>query len=166
MQNNDKWYTLYIKPRHEKFVEAELKKKGIDAFTPKVKIKKRWSDRTKYIEEPIFKSYCFAKFNLQARTKVFSKKGVLVVVNFNRNYLPLEDSVIQSLKILIENDLKIDPYPYLKIGERISIRKGSLKGFEGHILEKGNNSAMLVVSVEAIASSVKCVVDANFVDKI
>lgn len=43
------WYALYTKSRHEKFVESELTNIGIEAFTPTLTIKKRWSDRTKYI---------------------------------------------------------------------------------------------------------------------
>lgn len=158
------WYALYTKSRHEKFVESELLKKGIEAFTPKITLKRRWSDRIRYVEEPIFKSYCFARFCLKDKIRVVSQDGVVTMVHFNNNYIPIQDSVINSLKILIENELKIDPCPYLRVGERVVIRKGPLKGFEGYIIEKRNKNTTLVVSVDAIASSVKCVVDIDFVD--
>lgn len=162
--NTLNWYALYTRSRHEKFVESELLKKGIEAFTPKVTLKKRWSDRTKYVEEPIFKSYCFGRFCLKDKIRVVSQPGVVCMVHFNKNYIPLQDSVVNSLKILVENELKIDPCPYLKVGERVAIRKGPLKGFEGYIVEKRSKNTTLVVTVDAIASSVKCVVDMDFVD--
>lgn len=162
--NSLNWYALYTKSRHEKFVESELLKKGLETFTPKLTLKRRWSDRVKYVEEPLFKSYCFARFCLRDKVKVVSQDGVVCIVNFNNNYIPIQDSVINSLKILIENELKIDPCPYLKVGERVVIRKGPLKGFEGYIIEKRNRNTTLVVSVDALVSSVKCIVDMDTVD--
>jgi transcription antitermination factor NusG len=158
------WYVLYTKPRHEKFVESSLLERGIEAFTPKVRLKKRWSDRVMIVEEPIFKSYCFARFSLTDKSKIISQKGVSSVIHFNRHYIPVADSVINSLKILIDNQLQLDPCPYLKIGKRVVIKSGPLKGLEGFIIEKRNKNTTLVVSVDAIAASVKCVVYIDCVD--
>ena len=158
------WYALYTKGRHEKFVESQLLKKGIPAFTPKVTLRRKWSDRIKSIEEPLFKSYCFAKFPLIDKTRIVSQKGVVNIVHFNSHYIPVQESVINSLKILIENKLQLDPYPYLKTGDKIIIKRGPLKGLEGFIVEKRNKNTTLVVSVDAISSSIKCIVDASFVD--
>ena len=159
-----KWYALYTRSRHEKFIESEFLKKGIEAFTPTRTLKRRWSDRVKLVEEPLFKSYCFVKFRLENRIKIVSQQGVVKAVNFNNHYIPIEESVISSLKILTENKLEFDPYPYLKAGDRVIIKKGSLKGFEGFILEKRNRNTTLVISVDALFSSVKCVVDIDIVD--
>ncbi len=158
------WYALYTKSRHEKLVESELEKSGIEAFTPTLSIKKRWSDRTRYIEQPLFKSYCFAKFHLTEKKRVLSQKGVVNIVHFKENYIPIDETVINSIKILINTDLKIDPCPYYKIGDRVSINKGPLKGCEGYIKEKRQKNTTLVISVDAIAASLQCVVDTYSVD--
>jgi transcription antitermination factor NusG len=152
--NTPHWYTLYTKSRHEKLVESELIKKGLEAFTPKVPIKNKWSDRTKIIEEPLFKSYCFVRFsinNSNTRNDILAQKGVVSIVRFNDRYVAVEDSVISSLKILIENNLKLDPCPYLKEGDKVVIRKGSLKGVEGYIIEKRDKNTALVISIDSIA---------------
>ncbi|MEA3305688.1 MAG: transcription termination/antitermination NusG family protein, partial [Candidatus Omnitrophota bacterium] len=155
---------LYTKSRHEKLVESQLPEKGIEAFTPKITIKKRWSDRIQTIEEPLFKSYCFARFSLYEKTAVLSQRGVVKAVHFNGQYIPVKDSVIESLKILVASKLKIDPCPYLKEGHRVFIKTGPLKGLEGFISEKRKNNSELVVSIDAIGASVKCVVDIDGVD--
>ena len=162
--NSHNWYALYTKGRHEKFVESQLLKKGIPAFTPKVTMRRKWSDRIKSIEEPLFKSYCFAKFPLMDKTRIISQKGVVNIVHFNGHYIPVEESVINSLKVLVENKLQLDPYPYLKTGDKIVIKRGPLKGLEGFIVEKRNKNTTLVISVDAISSSIRCVVDISFVD--
>ena len=159
-----KWFVLYTKSRHEKFVESTLTKKGIESFTPTVFLKKRWSDRVKLIEQPLFKSYCFAKFSLKDKTAVLSRPGVANIVHFKDQYIPVQDSVIDSLKILIKNKVKIDPYPYLKTGDKIRIKKGPLKDLEGYIIEKRNKNATLVISIEAINASISCIVDVDNVE--
>ena len=60
--------------------------------------------------------------------------------------------------------LQLDSYPYLKVGNRIAIKRGLLKGLEGFVVEKRNKNTTLVVSVDAILSSIKCIADISFVD--
>ena len=158
------WYVLYTKSRHEKFVESRLLQKGIEAFTPKITLRRRWSDRIKLIEEPLFKSYCFAKFCLEDKLRLVVQEGVVNVVHFKSRYIPVQDSVINSLKLLTENQIKLDPYPYLKVGNRVVIKRGPLEGVEGFIVEKRNKNTTLVISVDAIASSVQCIVDIDGVE--
>ena len=163
---NANWYPLYTRSRHEKFVESALIEKGIESFTPTVLLRKRWSDRIKFIEQPLFRSYCFAKFLLKDKTAVVSQPGVANIVHFKNQYIPIPDKVIDSLKILVENKVKIDPYPYLNTGDKVRVKNGSLKNVEGYIIEKRNKNTSLVISIEAIASSVKCVVDAADVESV
>lgn len=163
-ENSNNWYALYTKSRHEKFVESQLLERGIPAFTPKVTLRRKWSDRIKSIEEPLFKSYCFAKFPIQNRIEILSQEGIASIVHFNEHYVPVEESVINSLKILTENKLQLDPYPYLKVGGKVTLKRGPLKGLEGFILEKRNKNTTLVVSVDTIFSSVKCIIDTGYVD--
>lgn len=154
-----KWFALYTKSRHEKFVEKRLTEKGIESFTPTVLLRKKWSDRIKLIEQPLFKSYCFAKFPLKDKTKIVSEPGVVHIVHFKNEYVSVEDEVIDSLKILAKNKIQIEPHPYLKIGKRVRLKTGPLRGVEGYIMEKRNKNTTIVLSIEAINSSVSCVVD-------
>jgi len=154
-----KWFVLYTKSRHEKFVEKRLTEKGIESFTPTVLVRKKWSDRIKFIEQPLFRSYCFAKFPLKDKTKIVSEPGVVHLIHFKNKYVPVEDEVIDSLKILVENKVQLESHPYLKIGKRVRVKNGPLKGVEGYILEKRNKNTTLVISIEAINSSISCVVD-------
>jgi len=154
-----KWFVLYTRSRHEKFVEKHLTEKGIEAFTPTVLLRKKWSDRIKFIEQPLFKSYCFARFPLKDKTKIVSEPGVVHIIHFRNHYVPVENEVIESLKILVENKIQIDSHPYLEIGKRVRVKNGPLKGVEGYILEKRNKGTLLVISIEAINSSISCMVD-------
>ena len=59
MATEKKWYALYTKPRWEKKVYRLLSERGMEAYCPLNKVKKKWSDRIKLVEEPLFKSYVF-----------------------------------------------------------------------------------------------------------
>jgi transcription termination/antitermination protein NusG len=165
MQDESRWYALYTRSRHEKFVESQLNRKGIETFTPKITLRRRWSDRIKRVEEPLFKSYCFARFRLKDKKNVLAQQGVVNVVNFSGRYVPVPDNTIESIRVMVRNELSIDPCPYVKKGDRIVIRKGPFKGLEGYVTEKRDSNMTLVVSVDAIAASVKCVVDFDLVDQ-
>ena len=58
---SQKWYAVYTKPRWEKKVNSLLLQKGIEVYCPLNKVRRKWSDRIKTIEEPLFKSYVFVK---------------------------------------------------------------------------------------------------------
>ena len=55
------WRVLYTKPRNEKKVFDRLVKQGFEVYCPCQKTLKHWSDRKKWVEEPLFKSYLFVK---------------------------------------------------------------------------------------------------------
>ena len=56
------WYALYTKSRNEKKAHSALVSSGIDSFLPLIKNLKQWSDRKKWVEEPLFRSYLFVQY--------------------------------------------------------------------------------------------------------
>ncbi len=71
------WYVIYTKSRCEKAVADKLSLSGIEVFCPLLKRKKLWSDRWKWVEEPLFRSYCFVNVDEKDRESVFSVQGVV-----------------------------------------------------------------------------------------
>jgi len=55
--NNNKWYFLYTKSRREKAEARKLEKPGIQSNCPSKRTKRKWSDRCKWIEAPLFSSF-------------------------------------------------------------------------------------------------------------
>lgn len=69
------WYVLYTKPRHEKKVAERLSEAGYTTYCPLYKVKRQWSDRTKIVEEPLFRSYIFILIEDHKRKEVFTFPG-------------------------------------------------------------------------------------------
>ena len=61
MATAKKWLAVYTRPRWEKKVDQLLKEQGTESYCPLNKVKRKWSDRVKTVEEPLFKSYVFVK---------------------------------------------------------------------------------------------------------
>ncbi len=63
--NTEKWIAAYTKPRHEKVAYDQLIDNGFTAYLPLLRQKRKWSDRKKWVEIPLFKSYVFVKTHLK-----------------------------------------------------------------------------------------------------
>jgi len=161
-----KWYALYTKSRHEKFIDSELKKRRIESFLPLRNIKRRWSDRTVTIEEPLFKSYLFVKTGVLNSREVLKTKGAVKFVSAGAQPVPIQENVILSLRNAVQNNMALDPFPYLSQGDRVIVRSGIFKGIEGFILRKDDKKCRLVISIDALMASVSVEVDSCLVEKV
>jgi len=77
-----RWYALTTKPRYEKVVARHLRLKGLDELLPAVRIRRRWSDRYKEIDQQLFPGYVFCQFTYEQRMSVLTTPGVTSVVGF------------------------------------------------------------------------------------
>lgn len=149
-----RWYAVHTRSRHEKVVAQRLQEKGMTTFLPIVSEVRRWSDRQKTIELPLFSCYVFVKFppTSENRLHVLRVDSVLNFVGIRGQGTPIPDEQINAVRTLVEEQLSWHAYPFLKIGQRVRIRDGALTGVEG-ILVSRNGDRTLVVSVDAIERS-------------
>ncbi len=162
-----KWYAVHVRSRHEFQVFKRLDMKGIEAFLPTVEKLRKWKDRKKLIDFPLFPGYLFIHIPKSAKEilEVLKIKGVVRLLSRLPGELePVPDEQIISLKKLVENREALDPYPYLDKGQRVRIRKGPLMGVEGILTEKLGKH-MLVLSVDILHQGVALTIDASDVEK-
>jgi transcription elongation factor/antiterminator RfaH len=158
------WYALYTRPRHEKQVLQELSNKNIEAFLPTYKIRRRWSDRYKIVEEPLFKNYLFVNIEFDRRYyDTLRPYGAVAFVVFDGKPAEIPSHEIEAVRKLVDSELPYDPHPYLKVGRKVRVRSGPLEGCEG-ILTRKKGLARLVLSVNLLQQSVSAEVDADTVE--
>ena len=58
------WYAIYVRSRHEKKVHQLLLEIGIESSLPLIKTTRKWSDRKKKVEIPLFRGYVFVKIDV------------------------------------------------------------------------------------------------------
>lgn len=147
------WYAVRTRPRHEKKVACELEEKGIKSYLPLVTQVRRWSDRRKIVELPLFSCYAFVRsvFDIQLRLAIYGISGALGFVGPNNQGVAIPDAQIENVRSLIASNVPLTPYPLLKVGQRVRVRGGALNGVEGILVTKGERR--LVVSVESVHAS-------------
>jgi len=162
-----RWFAVHTRSRHEFQVLERLALKGIEAFLPAVERLRKWKDRKKLIAFPLFPGYLFVHIpkSPQDILSVLKVKGtVRLLSSVPGEPEPIPDEQIISLKKLIENKEALDPYPYLKEGQRVRIRSGPLTGVEGILVEKLGQH-MLVLSVDILRQGVALKIEASDVER-
>jgi transcription antitermination factor NusG len=140
------WYVIYTKSRCEKAVADKLSLSGIEVFCPLLKRKKLWSDRWKWVEEPLFRSYCFVNVDEKDRESVFSVQGVVRYVYHCGQPATIREKEMNLLKSwLLQYDHDSIEATNLNANDRIRIRSGALKDKEAEVLESKGNYVLLLL---------------------
>ncbi|MFQ5648569.1 MAG: UpxY family transcription antiterminator [bacterium] len=146
------WYAIYTRPRFEKKIDAELKRKNLHSFLPLHCVTRVWSDRIKKIQEPLFPSYLFVHANSRERYSALQSTGVVRVVSFNGQPVRIPDDQIEGIYKIIKFGYNPEPYQYLNYGDEVEIVSGPLRGLRGYYIEERGHDT-LAVSVHAIQQS-------------
>ncbi len=130
-----KWYAVYTRSRWEKKVNQLLREKGTESYCPLNKVRRRWSDRVKIVEEPLFKSYVFVKISDEDRTNVRMTPGVINFVYWNGKPAVIREKEIGSIRRFLDEyeDVEVRSMN-VSVDERVKITAGLLMDSEGKVL--------------------------------
>ena len=154
------WFAAYTNSHHEKRVASHFAERQIESFLPLYATRHRWKNRCEMnLELPLFPNYVFVHIDPRERVRVLEVPGVLSLVGFGRTLAPLPDFEIEALRSGL-GQRKIEPHPYLVIGERVRIKCGPMTGMEGVLVRKKSNFRV-VLALDVIMRSVAVEVDAD-----
>lgn len=158
-RDDSTWWALYTHYRHEKSVARMLRAKEFDVFLPLYQSLHRWTDRHKMLSLPLFPGYVFVRGGLSRRLDVVTTPGIQTILFYGERVAIIPEVEIQAVQRMLDGPYHAEPHPYLKCGERVRVKRGSLEGLEG-ILVRKKNLYRLVISVELLARSVSVEIDA------
>jgi transcription antitermination factor NusG len=164
-KDNLVWVALHVRPRSERLVANALSYKEIEVFLPLYTARRRWSDRVKELQLPLFDGYVFCKLNLLYRMPALTIPSVIQFVGAGKTPVPIEEHEIAALQSVVKSGLPSMPWPFLKIGQRIRVEHGPLRDLEG-ILLQAKGSHRLILSVSLLQRSVAVEVDRDCVTPI
>jgi transcription antitermination factor NusG len=160
-----RWYALYTKSRAEKKAEKELKAKGIEAYLPLEKRLKQWSDRKKWVEEPLIRSYIFVRVNKKDLSQAIYTPGIVTLVTFEGKPAPIPDKQIQVIKDILSSEEKFEvTSDRFEIGEKVEITQGGLKGLKGEMIEHLNKYKVLI-RLEVIDQNLLININPSYIKK-
>ena len=152
------WFALRVRSNFERTVSAILRNKGFQEFYPTYRASRRWSDRLKEGEVPLFPGYLFCRLNENDRFPVLSTSGVVQIVGIGKIPVPVAPAELEAIWRVTHSDLIVNPCPYLETGDAVIIETGPLAGLHGILLEC-KKKTRLVVSVTLLQRSVAVEMD-------
>jgi transcription antitermination factor NusG len=156
------WFALRVRARAEQSVSQTLRGRGFEILCPTYIDRRQYSDRIKTVEAALFPGYLFCCFEISNRFPVLSSPGVDYVVGFGSQPHPVDPVEIQALRAVVESGVLAQPFPFLKIGQRVRVESGPLANLEG-ILVASKGDHRLVLSVTLLQRSIVAEIDSAHV---
>ena len=153
-----KWLVIYTKPRWEKKVAKVLEEKGVEKYCPLNKVRRKWSDRMKTVEEPLFKSYVFVKINDEDRTKVRMTNGVINFIYWLGKPAVVREKEIENIKRFLDEHENVQLQPMtLQVNQRVKITSGIFMDQVGEVLQV--NSKTVKMAIDSLGCMLVAIVE-------
>lgn len=156
------WYAVRVRSNFEQICAAGIQNRGFETFLPSYQVRRKWSDRVKTIQRPLFPGYLFCRFDASIRSEIAQSPGVVHIVGSGREILPVDQVELNYIRTVVMARVAASPYPFLKSGQRILIQNGPLAGIEG-VLESIKGIDTLIVSITLLQRSVAVEVAAEWI---
>jgi transcription antitermination factor NusG len=140
------WHVIYTKSKWEKKVDELLMQKGYESWCPVQKQERRWSDRKKIIDVPLFRSYVFIKATKEDYTAILSTAGVVNFLYFEKKPAIIRDAEIEVIKKylgLAVESIKVIDMTNLPLQTKVEINQGLFMGRRGEVIKSGKNNVFV-----------------------
>ena len=159
LQTMEPWYALHVKSRQELRTAEHLIVRGVETFAPTYKVRRRWSDRIKEVDLPLFPSYVFCRHTADQRHNVLTTPGVTSIVSFGNTPMPVSEEEMASVHAIVSSGMPFGPWPYVpRVGDRVRIEEGCMRGLSGFLVRM-RDEFRVVVNVELLQRSVAVEID-------
>ena len=158
------WNVLYTKPRNEKKVHERLNKLGLESYCPIQKTLKQWSDRKKWVDEPVFKSYIFVKTPSSEIEKnaILNTQGAVRFLYWLGKPAEVKQAEIDSIKSFLGTHENVRTLSF-DVGSELKVNRGPLSGTSGTVVYQTKNEVFL--NVEKLGMSLVARLSLNNVEK-
>ena len=105
----------------------------------------------------MFAGYVFVRSGMDKRSyiDIVKMRGVVRLLGEAWDRLaPVPDDEIATIRRVVDTDIPVFPYPYLRDGQQVRITDGPLKGVEGVLVQSKPQKGLLVVSVGLLQRSI------------
>ena len=152
-----KWMVLYTRSRWEKKVDQLLMDQNITSFCPLVKTNRRWVDRNKIVEVPLFNSYLFVQANHLELHKVMQTSGVINYITHGGKPATVNDTEIERIRTIVKkySDIETVSLSNINIGDYVKVKNGPLLNQKGEIQQIQGKSVVMVIENLNCALTVK-----------
>jgi transcription antitermination factor NusG len=156
------WYAVKIRTGAELRIKNALEAKGFQLFLPTYVEARRYSDRIRRVDAPLFPGYVFCSIDMNNRLPLITTPGVDCIVPPRATPQPVEPAELDAIRLVVASGCPAQPWPYLRTGDRVRIQYGSLTGLEG-VLVSTQGQDRLVLSVHMLQRSISVQIERSWV---
>jgi transcription antitermination factor NusG len=141
------WLVVYTKSKFEKKADHLLRLQGIESFCPVIKTRRKWADRMKTVELPLFTSYIFVYVSYQEHLRVLQTAGIITFVNYCGKPAVVPESDVERIRTLIQihPDIEAVSINTLTQGTPVTINDGILFELNGEVLEVHGKHVLVMI---------------------
>jgi len=158
------WFAILAKTGRERNAASILENTGYECYLPVSKLVRRWSDRVKQVEVPLFPGYLFCRMNPHNRRPILMTPGVIQIVGIGKTPIAVEEEEIAAIQRAGKSGMPLMPWPYMQVGQVARIKEGPLKGLIGKVV-RIKSGAKLVLSVSLLQRSVAVEIDRGWISE-
>ena len=139
-------HVIYSTPRNEKKVHAVLVEAGFEVYCPLNKTRRKWSDRIKIVEEPLFRSYLFIKINANQLYDILKFDGVVRFLYWNRKPAIVREEEIELIKRFLGEyeSVRLESAEF-QVNQHVYFTASNFMGQQGKILEVRNKEVKVLI---------------------
>jgi transcription antitermination factor NusG len=156
------WYVVAVKARREAHVSGILEQMGYEPYFPSYVAVKKYSDRIKKVEQPLFPGYLFMRLDIRYRLPILKLSDVLHFLGDQRGPAAIPDPEIEAIARSMTTALPWQPWPFLEAGDEVTLINGPLSGVEGKLVSL-RGEARLVVGITLLQRAIAVEVDRTWV---
>lgn len=147
------WYALYTSARAEKQVELKINAEGVETYLPLHKRARKWSDRIKMVEMPLFSSYIFVYTTDEKLRNLVRINGVSRIVFYNGKPAVIREKEIEAIRQFVQQAAEKECE--FGLTEEVLVACGPLKDISGKIKKVGKKYLILHIEQMGITVCIK-----------
>jgi transcription elongation factor/antiterminator RfaH len=158
------WYVLYTRPKYEKKISEEISRLNYENYLPLRTVFRKWSDRVKKIQEPLFPNYIFVRLPINEKHWILSVDGAVRLITFDGKPVPVRDTEIDRIKKIEVMGQDVALETVHRVGEKVRVTKGVFTGYEGELLRMPKGPR-LVIKLPVLNQAVSVYISVHDVEK-
>lgn len=164
-QNLDRWYVVRCNTSKESIVQGLLCRDVCLSYFPVIKERRRWSDRVKTVEAPLFPSYVLiqAEDPLRIRQDMRRVPYLIDYLWFDRRPAYLSSKEVEGIKKMVDSDESVSVWKRIFPGQKVRLIMGRMAGLEG-VISKMDGADHVVVNVNLLNRAVSVRVEQELVE--
>lgn len=148
------WYVVHTHPRQEERAKSNFEMWKLETFLPLLRGRRhnRFTGDISYIVKPLFPRYIFVRFSLsESYNRIRFTRGVHSLVSFAGNPCPVEEEIINLIRLQVDADGLVKIGSELKPGDRVVINEGPLSGLSGIFEREMTDDERVTVLLDSVS---------------